>query len=290
MNSSLASEGEWSVLVGASNEADLIAKSRDGDHTAYVSLLQLHDAHLRRFVFNSFGSTEMMDNILEEVYLDALGPLRSEIDEPPFGTWLFGRVFGICEAARADLSDKHSPDEDDSDVAVALLEMPLDDVAAISMVAGEMVDEDTAAAMLRTDPKPFARMVADARELLEPLVNDDNAYPDELIASYRPARHGQDFWVSVNRSFGPAPTPLISGKGKKKAAKAASKNDEATDDKASATGRRWLPRMSGLVALLAAVVVAIIALTAMFGGSNKDSNEDEGTAPAPMVLVLSQTS
>lgn len=290
MTSSTASHGEWSVLVGASNEADLIAKSRDGDHTAYVSLLQLHDAHLRRFVYNSFGSTEIMDKVLEEVYLDALGPLRSEIDEPPFGTWLFGRVFDICEAARADLSDNHAPDQDDSDLANALLQMPLDDVAAISMVAGEMVDIDTAAAMLKTERKPFAEMVDNARETLDPLANNNQAGDaDELIANYRPARHGQDFWVSVNRSFGPAPTPILDGKAQKRAAKA-----EATDATANgvtpAAGRRWLPRMSGMMAILATVVVAIIALTAMFGGSEEPEAGDEGTAPAPMVLVLGETS
>ncbi len=272
MNTPSASNGGWSVLVGASNEADLLGKARNGDHTAYVALLQLHDAHLRRFVFNSFGSTTIMDDVLEEVYLDSYSPLRAEVDEPPFGTWLFRRVFESCENARDDLP-KDFAEKLDSELAVALLEMPLDNVAAISMVAGEMVDQKQAASLLKTDTKPFAGMVKGARTALNDLELDessDAADADELIAAYRPARHNQDFWTAINRSFGPAPKPMTKSEAK------------ATKQKATkAPGARRLPRILGV---LVAGVLAILAVTAMFGGASEPESGDEGSAPAPVVV------
>lgn len=261
------------MLVGASNEADLIEKSRSGDHTAYVSLIQLHDAHLRRFVFNSFGSTAIMDTVLEEVYHDAYGALRSEIDEPPFGTWLYRRVFEACEETRDELPNDYA-ERLDSELATTLLEMPLDHVAAISMVAGEMVDENQAATLLGTEPKPFKKMVSSARSALEEL---DLSDADTLITSYRPARHDQDFWVAVCRSFGPADPPTIEGKSLKR----------SSDAEVAESSRRWIPRMSGLLAVVAVFVIAIVAITSMFGGADDEAESgDEGSAPAPIVLIV----
>lgn len=268
MNTPSASNGGWSVLVGASNEADLIEKSRAGDHTSYVSLIQLHDAHLRRFAFNSCGSTAVMDDVLEQVYLEAYSALRAEIDEPPFGTWLFRRVFDGCDAARSNLGNDGADDytdDLDSELALALLKMPLDDVAAISMVAGEQIDQAQAAALLSTEVKPFKKMVSAARSSLNGL---DLGDADELIAGHQPARHYQDFWNTINRSFGPAKTTQTIGKSGTATVKAQS--------------RRWFPRMAGFVAVIAA---SIIALVAMFGGSGNDANTDEGSAPAPLVAT-----
>ncbi len=272
-----ASNGGWSVLVGASNEADLIAKSRDGDYTSFVSLLQLHDPPLRRVAYNCLGTAELMDNLLFDIYVDSYAEVQASNDDPPFGSWMLGRVISACEDVRSDLpgdfaDDQLVDDTDDTDdartaIALGLFEAPGDAVAALSLVAGEGCNTDQAALLLRTTKPDCQALLRTARLA----VDLDTTKADELVAAHTPLRHEGDFWVRINRTFEPAVNPVDKASAKRakrakranraksaKAEKVSTSTKAATDNIAAASDTsmdagddgaarrsRWRPRLSG---------------------------------------------
>ncbi len=238
------SEGGWSVLVGASNEDDLIARSRLGDTTSFVGLVQTHDAYLRRVTFNLLGKPELMDSVLHEVYLEVFEALRNDTDEAPFGDWLFGQVFAACEKARHDHT-KTKVDSADNDTQSQLNIMPSDEVAALSMVTGENVSIERTAQLFDTSKKDMAATIASARAVL----GEDDETADEAILLHRTPRHDGDFWTTINRSFGDVEVEH-------------EQLEAHTNANAPApTKRRWLGRTTTTLAVTAASLLVVVGLS-----------------------------
>lgn len=273
-------DGGWSTLIDAASEAELISRGRAGDHTAFVSLLQLHDAHLRRIASNAMGGPEAMDMVLAQVYTDARPALLKSQDERPFGTWLVQMVFDACDEARTADARPRSVDEPEatepaSAVRAKLAEMPMQALTAITLVAGEALELQHVVAMLDTSVDGLSRMLSKARKGLDP---SDSAAADQLVAELAVPRHGAGFWNELNRTFAGPPKNPVPKRLAKLAAATEAKDTWASGGEQQQPGLTRSPRMARSAA---GVLLLLLALTiSMLTRSEPSEKETTNTAPA----------
>ncbi len=202
----------WSTLIDAASEAELISRSRQGDHTAFVSALQLHDPHLRRLTSNAIGDPQEVDRLLLAVYIEARSTLLAGEAEGPFGTWLIRLVFEACDDAKSsskssmathsssNLSQTRSPGH------ASLVEMTLEETFAITLVAGERLALTHVVSLLDTNVNGLTVMLRNARQAL---TSKGSEAADQIVADLAVPRHDAGFWNELNLALaGPVKNPI----------------------------------------------------------------------------------
>ena len=185
MSKMFVADSGWSTLIDAASEAELISRSRQGDHTAFVSALQLHDPHLRRLTSNAIGDPQEVDRLLLAVYIEARSTLLAGEAEGPFGTWLIRLVFEACDDAKSsskssmathsssNLSQTRSPGH------ASLVEMTLEETFAITLVAGERLALTHVVSLLDTNVNGLTVMLRNARQAL---TSKGSEAADQIVA------------------------------------------------------------------------------------------------------------
>jgi RNA polymerase sigma-70 factor (ECF subfamily) len=121
------------AMPGAEREIDdaVVAKAASGDVRAFGEIVDHYDGRLRGLAFRLLGDRDLMDDVLQEVYVKAFRGLRSFKGDSSIGTWLFRITYNACidEMRRdrkivrlftdAEQDDRPSPGLGPDDVAVA---------------------------------------------------------------------------------------------------------------------------------------------------------------------------
>jgi RNA polymerase sigma-70 factor (ECF subfamily) len=167
------------------SEAELIARSLDGDNGAFTTLLGHHDDKMRGLAYRMLGSQAAMDDALQDAYLKAYRSLPRFHGDSSFATWLYRIVSRTCidHGRRRDrrrevplemvaaITTDHlaSVDQqvaDRSALGAALRELPAKQRLAVILVDGEGLSYDQAADVLGTRPGTVASRLSRARSSL----------------------------------------------------------------------------------------------------------------------------
>jgi RNA polymerase sigma-70 factor, ECF subfamily len=76
------------VSISRVDDADLVARAREGDHAAFTALIERHQAAVYRAALSAVGSAMDADDVAQEALLLAYQRLRSFRGEASFKTWL----------------------------------------------------------------------------------------------------------------------------------------------------------------------------------------------------------
>lgn len=70
------------------DDGSLIARARLGDPSAFSALYLRHASHIARVAYRLTGSDSVLEDIVQETFVDAFGSLDSVQDPDRFRTWL----------------------------------------------------------------------------------------------------------------------------------------------------------------------------------------------------------
>ncbi len=76
-------------LMG-STESGLISRSRAGDRQAFTQLVNEHQGRIRAYIGTYLQWSDLVDDVAQDVFLDAFRALASYDDVSPFRLWLMG--------------------------------------------------------------------------------------------------------------------------------------------------------------------------------------------------------
>lgn len=76
--------------VVMNTSADLIARSRTGDHEAFRLLFERYARPVMAFTYNLVGRHDVAEELTQETFVRAYSSLKDLRDEARFSTWLFG--------------------------------------------------------------------------------------------------------------------------------------------------------------------------------------------------------
>ena len=151
---------------------------------AFIVMIKEYDRPLRALVYRLMGDRDVMDDVLQDVYLRAYRALPSFRGEAAPGTWLYRIAYNVCidELRRRQRQPRVPLDEvadqpDDGvdpgdlaamrgDVAAALEELPLDQRAAVLLVDAHGFDYARAGDILGVPPGTVGSRVSRARATL----------------------------------------------------------------------------------------------------------------------------
>lgn len=77
------------VGAGVSSEADLVARLRDGDETAFRELVTQHDRAMRRIARSFVPTPSVADEVVQETWLAVIRGLASFEGRSSLRTWIF---------------------------------------------------------------------------------------------------------------------------------------------------------------------------------------------------------
>ena len=171
------------------------AAPRPGDHTGFAALVAAHDDSLRALAYHLLGSTQAMDDVLQEVYVKAYRGLSAFRGEASVGTWLHRIAYTTCidhlrRAREADpmtaetierVGVADAPQEDlalREQLRAALAGLPPEQRVAVLLVLREGYSYTDAAQIMDVPRGTVASRVAAARTT--------------LMAALAPASHGGD--------------------------------------------------------------------------------------------------
>ena len=72
------------------------AAPHPGDHAGFAALVAAHDDGLRALAYHLLGSTQGMDDVLQEVYVKAYRGLAAFRGDASVGTWLHRIAYTTC--------------------------------------------------------------------------------------------------------------------------------------------------------------------------------------------------
>jgi len=172
------------AVRGSVDQRELVARAVQGDHEAFVAIVQRYDDRLRRLAARLLaGDQHRVDDAMQDAYVQAyrsLGRFRGDAD---LGTWLYRIVSNTCidhlrraqrrprpvdlAEPRWDVPARGSGPEDAAaarDAATrALAGLTPDQRAVVVLVDGEGWDYQAAAALLGVAPGTVASRLARAR-------------------------------------------------------------------------------------------------------------------------------
>jgi RNA polymerase sigma-70 factor (ECF subfamily) len=148
-------------------DAQLLARARDGDPDAFAALIRPFDHGLRGLAFRLLGTSERMDDALQEAYVRAFRGLPRFRGQAAFSTWLYRIAYNACqdelrrsrwdETSLRDVDAVGSADPGDAvarrlDLARALAALPFDLRAVVLLVDAEGMDYREAGEVLGIPP------------------------------------------------------------------------------------------------------------------------------------------
>ena len=148
----------------------------------FESLLERHEARLRRVAFGMLGDPHRVDDVLQDAFVKAYRKLPARFEnELQEAAWLYRVVHRTClnelrgRSRRPEtpgLPDEvAAPSEDSLAVAAALAELPIDARAVVLLVDLIGLDYDTAATALRIPRGTVASRLNSARTKLKAILD-----------------------------------------------------------------------------------------------------------------------
>ena len=168
----------------------VLERARAGDREAFVTLVRVHDPRLRALAFRLLGTSERMDDALQEAYLSAFQSLPRFRAGSAFGTWLYRIAYNACldELRRARSAHLLSLEEVDeradgpfdladaasgrAEIARALAALAPADRAAVFLVDAHGFDYVTAAEVLDVPVGTIASRLNRARRRLRQVLEE----------------------------------------------------------------------------------------------------------------------
>ena len=99
------------VPAEPATDAELVARSKDGDHSAFGCLCDRHAGMVRAVVAGSARDPSDIDDLSQEAFLRAFRKLTDLKNTDGFRTWLFGIAKNVARERRRSLSrDRHETD------------------------------------------------------------------------------------------------------------------------------------------------------------------------------------
>ncbi len=162
-------------------------RAREGDVDSFLRLVQPYDRELRAFAYRMLGDRNLMDDVLQEVYLSAFRSIRRFRAEASLRTWLYriarNRCIDLIRARRIheDIDD-HPVVEGSFDSAVAgrldleraLSRLTPEHREILMIVDASGFDYQTAAEVLGIRIGTVRSRLARARENLRALMEEDH--------------------------------------------------------------------------------------------------------------------
>lgn len=160
------------------------ARAARAEADAFIDMIKAYDRPLRALVYRLMGDRDVMDDVLQDVYLRAYRALPSFRGEAAPGTWLYRIAYNVCidelrrrqRQPRVALDDMHEEPHDAidpsdiaamrGDVAQALGELPMDQRAAVLLVDAHGFDYVRAGEILGVPPGTVGSRVSRARTAL----------------------------------------------------------------------------------------------------------------------------
>ena len=179
-------------------ERDLIARFRKGDVEAFDALVDAHHARVYRLAWRLTGNADDADTLAQDVFVQAFRALPQFDGRSRFMTWLYSitvrksldlrrarkRQAALTLTDRIDPSvDLRRPASQDPSLALeekelneslnqAILRLPADQSAALTLVVQEGMSYRDAARALRCSQGTVAWRVWNARRLLRTMLGD----------------------------------------------------------------------------------------------------------------------
>ena len=168
----------------AQRRSDAAGSIATRDRKGFTRLILEHDERLRALTYRLLGDRDLMDDVLQEVYVKAFAALPGFRGRSSAGTWLYRIAFTTCidtlrrrrrlEALPDDLlQDVVDPGPDPGDelaererLALALGALPPEQRAAVLLVDRDGFDYKTVAEILDVPFGTAASRVAAARHVL----------------------------------------------------------------------------------------------------------------------------
>ena len=170
-------------------DVDLVERARTGDRAAFDELLRRHDDKMRGLAYRLLNDRHVMDDALQDAYLNAYKGLHRFKAGSDFGTWLYRITYNACidELRRrkrrpvsavdpADpVSGRPGPEREvtaSETVRAALAELPVDQRITVVLVDGEGFDQKEAAQILGVAPGTVASRLHRARAVLRRVIGE----------------------------------------------------------------------------------------------------------------------
>jgi RNA polymerase sigma-70 factor (ECF subfamily) len=168
----------------------VVARARRGDHEAFAGVVDHYDHRLRALAFRLLGDRDRMDDVLQEVYVNAFRSLPRFKGDAALGTWLYRITYNACiddlrrrpamEAADYDdtLADSASGPAEIAvgrvDLAAALDRLPPDQRTAVLLVDAYGLDYAHAAEVLGVRAGTIGSRLSRARAVLRAALEGDD--------------------------------------------------------------------------------------------------------------------
>lgn len=102
------------------NEAECIARAKDGSVEAFTQLLEEHQGRVRAFLARFVGDAFLADDLAQDTFFAAYRSLRHyDPAEAPLGTWLLGIARHRALSHLRDEARRHARESDALDAIVA---------------------------------------------------------------------------------------------------------------------------------------------------------------------------
>ena len=92
----LSSPSSWGDWQARAEEANLVARCREGDLDAFETIYRRHSPSLYNLAFRMVGDRAEAEDLLQEIFLQAHNKLSSFEGRAAFGTWLYRLAVNRC--------------------------------------------------------------------------------------------------------------------------------------------------------------------------------------------------
>jgi RNA polymerase sigma-70 factor (ECF subfamily) len=83
-------------MDGSANEGELIARSQNGDHAAFETLVRMHQRMIHALTYRMTGSRDDAADLAQETFVRAYMELGNFRGEARFSTWLSRIAINLC--------------------------------------------------------------------------------------------------------------------------------------------------------------------------------------------------
>jgi len=166
------------------DEALLIAKSREGDWSAFAVLVQLHQRMIFSLTYRMSGSARDAEDLAQETFVRAYRYLNSYRGQAKFSSWLYRIALNLClrwkkAERRRGLADHEwavfgnvpdSPDDNSERIQLAMAQLTPKQRAAIILTFYDGLTHAEAGALLACAEKTLSGRLIAARQRLGELL------------------------------------------------------------------------------------------------------------------------